>query len=67
LRLSSLGNANLTFEEDYKGSLEVGKLADLIVLSEDILSVPEERIENIEVLLTMVGGEIVHRGLAFEK
>ena len=67
LRLSSLGNANLTFEEDYKGSLEVGKLADLIVLSEDILSVPEEQIQNIEVLLTMVGGEIVHRGLAFEK
>ena len=66
LRLSSLGNANLTFEEDNKGSLEVGKWADLIVLSEDILSVPGDRIENIEVLMTMVSGEIVHRGSPFE-
>ena len=66
LRLSSLGNALLTFEEEDKGSIEVGKLADLIVLSEDITTIPEERIENIEVLLTMVGGEIVYRESGFE-
>ena len=66
LRLSSLGNAQLTFEEDHKGSIEVGKFADLIVLSEDILSVREERIENLDVLLTMVGGEIVYRESGFE-
>ena len=67
LRLSSLGNARLTFEENLKGSIEFGKLADLIALSEDIMTVPEERIENIEVLLTMVGGEIVYRESGFEK
>ena len=64
--MSSLGNAQLTFEEDHKGSIEVGKFADLIVLSEDILSVREERIENLDVLLTMVGGEIVYRESGFE-
>lgn len=67
LRLSSLGNAQLTFEEDQKGSIEVGKLADLIVLSEDIMSVPEERIEDIDVVLTMVGGDIVYRESGFDK
>jgi len=67
LRLSSLGNAQLTFEEDHKGTIEVGKLADLIVLSEDIMSVPEERIENLDVLLTMVGGEIVYRESGFDE
>ena len=55
-----MGNAWLTFEEDLKGSLEPGKLADLVVLSEDILTVPEKRIEQMSVLMTMVGGRVVH-------
>ena len=62
LRLSSLGNARLTLEEGQKGSIEVGKLADLIVLSEDILNCPEDQIEDIQVLMTMVGGKVVYRG-----
>ncbi len=62
LRLSSLGNAQLTLEEGQKGSIEVGKLADLIVLSEDILNCPEDQIEDIQVLMTMVGGKVVYRG-----
>jgi predicted amidohydrolase YtcJ len=60
LRSSTLGPAWLTFEERAKGSIEVGKLADLVVLDADILSVPEARIKDLEVLMTMVGGEVVY-------
>jgi predicted amidohydrolase YtcJ len=59
LRAMALGGAALTFEEDVKGSLEPGKLADLLVLPEDILTCPPERIRDMEVDLTMVGGKIV--------
>jgi predicted amidohydrolase YtcJ len=52
--------AYATFEERQKGSLEPGKWADLAVLSDDYLSVPEDRIPAIQVLMTMVGGQIVH-------
>ena len=61
LRLSSLGNARLTFEEDIKGSIEEGKLADLIVLSDNILTCSEDQIEDIRVLMTIVGGTVVYR------
>ncbi len=61
LRLMSLGNARLTFQEDIKGSIEEGKLADMIVLSDDILTCAEEQIEDIRVLMTIVGGEVVYR------
>ena len=59
LRAMTLGNAWLTFEEDIKGSIEPGKLADLTVLSDDILTCPEKRIEQMDVLMTMVGGRVV--------
>jgi predicted amidohydrolase YtcJ len=61
LRIATLGNAFLTFEEDQKGSLEAGKLADLVVLSQDIMSVPMNRIMSTKVLGTMVGGRFVYR------
>ncbi len=61
LRASTLGNAWLGFEEQVKGSVEVGKFADLVVLSDDILTCPEKRIEQMSVLLTMVGGRVVYR------
>ena len=60
LRLLTVDNAYLTFEEDLKGSIEPGKLADLVVLSEDIMTIPGARIPDITVLMTMVGGRIVH-------
>ena len=44
-----------------KGSLEEGKLADLVVLSDDYLTVPQERIKTITPLLTMVGGKVVFK------
>ncbi|MEZ5289007.1 MAG: amidohydrolase [Vicinamibacterales bacterium] len=60
LRLATNGNAWLTMEEQDKGSLEPGKLADLVVLSEDPLTCPEERLRDATVLLTIVGGRIVY-------
>ncbi len=53
------GSAYVTFDENVKGSLEPGMLADLVVLSEDILTIDPSRILEIEVETTMVGGEIL--------
>jgi predicted amidohydrolase YtcJ len=61
LRLSTINNAYLNFEENMKGSLESGKVADLVVLSDDIMTCPEERIRDMSVLMTMVGGKIVYQ------
>ena len=60
VRLLTINNAYLTFEEAIKGSIEPGKLADLVVISDDIMSCPVECIRDAEVTLTMVGGRIVH-------
>jgi len=48
-----------SFEEDIKGTIEVGKLADLTVLAEDILDVDPVTIKDIKVLRTVVGGKTV--------
>lgn len=56
--------AFLTMEEDRKGSIEAGKLADLAVLSADPMSVPAEAIADIDAEITIVGGRIVHRRAA---
>ena len=47
------------FEEDLKGSLETGKLADVVVLSKDILACPDGEILDGRVDLTVVGGEVL--------
>jgi len=60
LRSMTLAAAFAAFEEDRKGSLEVGKLADLTVLSQDLLTVDEEEIAATRVLATVVGGSIRH-------
>ncbi|MGH7344962.1 MAG: amidohydrolase [Candidatus Rokuibacteriota bacterium] len=60
LRAATLEGAYLTFEEDQKGSIEAGKLADLVVLSDDPMTCAEVRIRDISAEMTIVGGRIVH-------
>ena len=60
LRVMTINNAYITFEEETKGTLEPGKLADLLVLSDDILTVPDKQIKNISPLLVLLGGKVVH-------
>ncbi|MCJ7689452.1 MAG: amidohydrolase family protein, partial [Clostridiaceae bacterium] len=56
LKAYTLGPAFMSFEEDIKGSISIGKLADFIILSEDILHIEQHNIKNITVLETYVGG-----------
>ncbi len=60
IRLYTANSAYITFTEDEKGSLEVGKLADLIVLDRDILECPVEDVKRIRVERTYLGGRLVH-------
>jgi predicted amidohydrolase YtcJ len=53
-------NAYLVFQENNLGSIQPGKLADLLVLDRDYLTVPADQIRNIKPVLTMVGGRIVY-------
>ncbi len=60
LRSMTIDSAYLGFEETTKGSIEVGKLGDLVLLSDDPLSVAPDGIEAIEVDATVIGGEVVY-------
>lgn len=60
LRCYTLNGAYATFEEKIKGSIEVGKLADLVILAEDLTQVKLERIKDIPVVATMVSGEFCY-------
>jgi hypothetical protein len=60
LRFYTIGSAWFSFDEKKRGSLEVGKLADLAVLSKDYMTVPVGEVHTIESLLTMVGGKVVY-------
>jgi predicted amidohydrolase YtcJ len=60
LRLYTLGSAWVARDEDRRGSLEAGRLADLAVLSDDFMTVPVEQIGDIQSLLTLVGGDVVY-------
>jgi len=60
LRMYTINNACASFEESIKGSIEPGKLADLVMLSDDLLDCPVARIRDIQSELTIVGGKIVY-------
>jgi predicted amidohydrolase YtcJ len=53
-------NAYLVFQENNLGSIQPGKLADLVVLDRDYLTVPADQIRNIKPVMTMVGGRMVY-------
>jgi predicted amidohydrolase YtcJ len=61
LRAYTLNGAYAAFEEQIKGSLTPGKLADITVLSRDIMTIPEDEIPKAEVLYTIVGGQVLYK------
>jgi len=61
LRLYTINNAVLHSEEADKGSIEAGKLADLVLVDRDPLACPEDDLRSTRVLWTMVGGRVVYR------
>jgi predicted amidohydrolase YtcJ len=61
LKSYTLANAFAAFEEDVKGSLSVGKLGDITVLTKDITTVPDEEILTARVAYTIIGGKVVYR------
>ena len=60
LRIHTVGSAWFSFDDKIKGSIEPGKLADLVVLTDDYLTVPEDKIREISSVMTIVGGKIVY-------
>jgi predicted amidohydrolase YtcJ len=60
IKYYTYGSAYASFEEDIKGTLEEGKLADMVVLSKDLFSIPPREILRTEVLYTILGGKIVY-------
>ncbi len=66
LRLYTAGSAWFSAEEDRKGTIAVGRFADLAVLTADYFSVPESEVPSIESVLTVVAGRIVHAAAEFE-
>jgi len=61
LRLHTMGSAYAAHEENVKGSIEVGKHADLVVWSDDMFSVPTDKIRDLRAELTIVGGQVIHQ------
>lgn len=64
LRSYTASNAYAAFEEGLKGTLSPGRLADIVVLSRDIMTVPEEEIPGTRVVTTILGGKVVHQAEA---
>jgi len=61
LRMYTVGAAWMQFAEKDRGSIEVGKLADLVVIDRDFLTCPEDEIRSIEPVMTVVGGRVVYQ------
>jgi predicted amidohydrolase YtcJ len=67
LKSYTLNAARAAFEENIKGSLTPGKLADITVLSKDIMTIPEDEIPSAEVLYTIVGGKVMYEKNAADR
>ena len=61
LRSYTINNAFAAFEENLKGSITPGKLADITVLSKDIMTVPEDEIVGTEIVYTIIGGKVLYK------
>ena len=59
IKAYTINNAYAAFEDDIRGSLEVGKLADITVFDRNLIKIPEDELLNVEVLYTIVGGKVV--------
>jgi predicted amidohydrolase YtcJ len=56
-----MGSAYASFDEKIKGSIEPGKLADMVVVSDDVLSIPAVEIEKVRVETTVFDGKMIYR------
>jgi predicted amidohydrolase YtcJ len=61
LKSYTINGAYASFEENIKGSIKVGKLADFVVLSNNLLTCPDDQIPNTKVLYTIVGGKVLYQ------
>ena len=61
IRIYTINSAYSCFEEKVKGSIEPGKLADLAVLRQDPLTIPHEKLKDVEVDMTIIDGNIAYR------
>ncbi len=64
IELYTLESACASFEENIKGSIEKGKLADIVVLSQDLFEIPEDKIMDTKVVYTIIGGKIIYSSIA---
>jgi predicted amidohydrolase YtcJ len=62
IRVNTLNGAYNSHEEDIKGSITAGKLADYVVMAEDLYSIPVDKIKDVKVIRTVVGGKTVYEG-----
>jgi predicted amidohydrolase YtcJ len=63
----TIGSAYVTFRDKEAGSIETGKLADIIVLSENLFDIPPAQISEVKILLTLLGGKEVYRDPLWRK
>src|SRR5690606_869416 len=61
VRAYTIGSAYAEFQENVKGTIEAGKYADLVIISDDIFSIEPEKIADARVVLTMTAGRVVYR------